>query len=733
VIGRTYSHYKILEKIGGGMSVVYRAEDTETGESVALKFLPPEFTSIEDARKRFIREAQAVSGLDHPNICRINEIVETPDGRLFICMPLYDGETLRDALERGPLPIARTLEIAHEIATGLSYAHERDVVHRDIKPENIFLVRGGPVKILDFGLAKLAGQSRLTPARARVGTVAYLSPEQARGDEVDRRTDIWSLGATLYEMLTGRRAFRGDAEPAVIYFILNADPNPVTDLRPECPQHLAEIVRRCLQKDPKQRYQWASELIQQFKILASGLRMDRALFKDPLKEVPVAGAASTLGRVFWPAAAVVTVLLIMSILVWEELHIDRRRAPLARQTRLRVAVLPLENRAGLEPGDAFVAGLSATVASTAVELEPFRDSMWVLPYSHTSDATLKNPANARGAFGVNFLLGGSVRRHGEGYRLTLDFLDAHNLKPVESKHIDFRRESVQSLYTGVFEAVADLLDVKAPAEERPSPRTTGTADVFESYLEGVGILRRSDEDADVEQAIDSLQRTVANDSLLAPAHLWLAEAFREKWRYTGDQVWLGKAEASCKKALQLDGSKDEAYVTLAEVYEAGDRINLALQSYAKALALNPRDSEANLRLGELLASQNRPDEAEASYLKLIEVEPDYYEGHRVLGRFYHSSGRIDEAVVEYERALSLAPDDWWTLDRLAAAYHEQGRWEQTRETLVRSLSIDRRLSLEDLRSDPLLADLRADPRLRPLIDQNEIQPQTPTPPDTTRP
>jgi serine/threonine protein kinase/Tfp pilus assembly protein PilF len=716
LIGRTISHYKIVEKIGGGMGVVYKADDLESNLPSALKFLPHELTANKDARNRFLREAEAVSVLDHPNICEINEISEAPDGRLFISMPYYTGESLRQKLERGPLPIQETVEIAHEIAAGLLYAHDNDIVHRDVKPENIFITSDGLVKLLDFGLAKVAGQLRVTPTGQRLGTLAYLSPEQARGDEVDHQTDIWSLGVVMYEMLTGRRPFRGENQ-AIVYSILNEDPPPVDDLRPDCPQHLADIVRRCLQKNKESRFSNLSEFIQQLKILAGGLRMDRALFSRPTKETPAAGAASTLGGVFWPAAAVITVLVVISVVIWWE--IGGHRPPVVKETLMRVAVLPLENRSGGEPDDKFVEGLSETIASTAAGLEPFHKSMWVLPYSQTSAADFRVPGVARNAFGVNRLLSGEIGRHEPGYRLTLNVLDADTMVPVETRYIDFQRASAQSLQTDVYDAVADLLDADVPPEARPEVQPEGFAAVYYSYLEGVGAISHPDEPSDLDDAIDSLKHTIDDYPSFAAAYAWLAQAYLEKSRQTNDGQWLTLAETNCKKALQLDGKLARAQLTMAEVYTATNRSSLALQAYADALASNPHFTPANLRLGELLEHQNRSEDAEASYRKLIEVEPDYYQGHRALGQFYHERGRLDEAVGEYKTALRLAPGDWWTLNRLGAALLALGRWDEAADKIARSFSVGGRTALADIQTDPLLEELRNDPRFTEMVERRD--------------
>ncbi len=254
LVGRAVGPYEVLELIGGGgMGVVYRARDSRLARTAALKFLPAELTRDPGAKEKFVQEARAASSLDHPNLCTILEMGETPDGRLYLAMPCYDGETLRRRIQRGPLPLAEAVDIAEQVARGLSKAHRNGIVHRDIKPANVMLTANGVVKILDFGLAKLAGAVALSRAGSSAGTPAYMSPEQARGDDVDPRTDLWSLGVMLYEMLAGRRPFRGEREQAVVFSILNERPQPLRELRPDVPPELAALVDRLLAKNPAER------------------------------------------------------------------------------------------------------------------------------------------------------------------------------------------------------------------------------------------------------------------------------------------------------------------------------------------------------------------------------------------------------------------------------------------------------------------------------------------------
>ncbi len=268
MIGRVIAHYRILGPLGGGgMGVVYQAQDLSLERVVALKFLPPELTRDEDSKTRFLQEARAASALDHPNICTIHEVGETDEGQLYLAMACYDGETLKQRLQRGPLPIDEALETAQQVARGLVKAHRHGIVHRDIKPANLMITTDEIVKILDFGIAKLAGAAGLTRIGSSLGTPGYMSPEQARGEEVDPRTDVWSLGAVLYEMVTGRRPFRGDHDQAVLYALFNLEPEPVAQLRPDAPPELVRIIGRMLAKEPDRRYLTATEALADLRAL----------------------------------------------------------------------------------------------------------------------------------------------------------------------------------------------------------------------------------------------------------------------------------------------------------------------------------------------------------------------------------------------------------------------------------------------------------------------------------
>jgi len=383
MIGQTISHYKILEELGcGGMGVVYKAEDLKLRRTVALKFLTPELTRETSAKSRFIHEAQAASALQHHNICTIHEIGESKDGRLFISMDCYEGETLKEKAESGPLSTEEALRLTIETATGLAKAHESGMVHRDIKPANLMVTQDGVVKILDFGLAKLAGQTKVTKTGTTLGTVAYMSPEQARGKEVDQRSDVWSLGVVLYELLAGEVPFKGDHEGAVLYGIMHSDPKTLSELRDDLPEELVWITDKALAKDPDERYQSSSEFLNDLLAVYKPLQSEsdtapvlRAQPRKRRKRLELLHPA-VLGGV-----VVIAVLLVVVLKFWSGR--DQPSSPsLVWETPPLVVVSPFENKTGDFSLDNVAALTSEVLARDLAGL----DLVETLPFPGSAEA-----------------------------------------------------------------------------------------------------------------------------------------------------------------------------------------------------------------------------------------------------------------------------------------------------------------------------------------------------------
>jgi serine/threonine protein kinase len=379
MIGKTISHYKILEKIGsGGMGEVYLAEDTKLKRKVALKFLHPDVTRDEETKKRFIHEAQIASTLEHTNICTIHEIGETKpapgepgEGQLFISMAYYKGKTLKSKIEDSPFKIYDLIGIAIQITQGLARAHESNIIHRDLKPANIIITDHGEVKIVDFGLAKLAGQTKLTKEGTTLGTVAYMSPEQSRGEAVDLKTDIWSIGVMLYEMITGQLPFKDDYEQAILYSIMNDEPEPVTALRTGVPMELERIINKCLSKNPEVRYQHADDLSADLKKLHGDLEGSKqaappVVESQKLPEQRLKRIALYAGFLLF-----ITILIISAIFLY-----DRFFKPEESQTETvnqpvwenSIAVLPFKNISPDPEQEYFCDGITEQIITNLTKL-----------------------------------------------------------------------------------------------------------------------------------------------------------------------------------------------------------------------------------------------------------------------------------------------------------------------------------------------------------------------------
>ncbi|UCD23343.1 MAG: protein kinase, partial [Gemmatimonadota bacterium] len=369
MIGKTISHYKITSKLGeGGMGVVYKAEDTKLKRTVALKFLSPQSLGTKDEITRFVAEAQSAAALNHPNICTIHEIDET-DGHSFIAMEWIDGQALKDKTRSGPLDLEEALDIAIQLGEGLSEAHERGIIHRDIKSANIMLTPRGQAKLMDFGLAKTPDRAQLTKTGTTIGTTAYMSPEQARGGKVDHRSDLWSLGVVVFEMITGQLPFKGGHEQAVMYSVVNEEPKPLTSLRTGVPVELERIVSKCLAKDPDERYQTTKDLL-------ADLRHLRRITATQTPLTQSAGSTMGVGRLVrhWPWMAVLVLVAALTVFVLRrsaqreatpaatvsDAHVDERAGQVT-SSGPSIAVLPFTNASGDPDQEYFSDGLTEDI------------------------------------------------------------------------------------------------------------------------------------------------------------------------------------------------------------------------------------------------------------------------------------------------------------------------------------------------------------------------------------
>jgi len=460
MIGKTISHYKILEKLGeGGMGVVYKAQDTKLDRFVALKFLPHHLSQSEEEKQRFIHEAKAASALDHSNICTIYEIDEMEDGQMFIAMACYEGESLQDIVaaslvgaqhKAGTRPAPTLDEIinyAIQIAEGLSKAHSKEIIHRDIKPANILITEDDVVKIVDFGLAKLAGRTMLTKEGTTLGTASYMSPEQTQGTEVDKRTDIWALGVVLYEMLTGKQPFEGDYEQAVMYSIMHEDPEPVTALRTGLPMELERIVNKALRKNPAERYQSLDEMLVDLK----SVRAEPAAGKDRALPKQSSKAPLRVGLFF-----LATLLVASGIFYWWQSSSDSvGPAPVSVQ---RLAVLPFINIRQDPETDFLGFALADQIIGSLSYLKNIlvRPSNSIRPYQ---DQTLDRQT-AGADLRVDLILTGNYLKEANTIRLNLELIDVDANEMIWREPIEVEYVNTFTLQDIVSEKVIERLKLQ---------------------------------------------------------------------------------------------------------------------------------------------------------------------------------------------------------------------------------------------------------------------------------
>jgi serine/threonine-protein kinase len=651
--------YRIVDEIGrGGMGIVYKAEDILLQRTVALKFLPAQWTADPEARERFVHEARAASALDHSNICNIHEIGEAEGGRMYIAMAFYEGQSLKEKIKQGPLKQQEALDIAIQAATGLAKAHHKGIVHRDIKPANMLITSDGVVKILDFGLAKLAGQIKLTREGTTVGTVAYMSPEQARGEAVDQRTDIWSLGVVLYEMLSGILPFKGDYERTVIHSILSREPERLTASRKDLPAGLENIVFKALSKDPADRYQSMDELVEDLRSVAEGLQPVRAaslIFRGRFLGVKKVHA--------YPAMAG---LLILAVVAWLLV------LPKHGQALDSIAVLPIENLTG-DPGkDYFVDGVTDELIGHLSQIGSMRviSRTSVMKYK-----TTKKPVpEIAHELNVKTVVEGSVHRVGDMVRIRVELINAlPEERNIWTQTYDRAMADVLVMYGEMARAIAGKMQVKlAPQEEaRLAGARRVDPEAYEAYLQGQFHWYKLTR-PDLDSALQYFELALAKDPGYAQAYAGIASVWigRQQQGFAPSSEAAPQAKAAAAKALELDGTLAEVYYTLGSIktwtdwdWEGGEA------AFRRAIELNPNLPGPRTGLSHLLSVLKRPEEAIMQVQRALELDPlnPLYRDFYAMDLMY--AHRYDDAIAVIRDTLKTSPNDLIALSTLRSAYH----------------------------------------------------------------
>jgi serine/threonine-protein kinase len=689
--GQVLKHYKIIDELGkGGMGVVYKALDLHLDRFVAIKTLPGDRVADPERRRRFIQEAKAASALNHPNIVTIHDI-DRANGNYFIAMEYIQGKTLYELIQSGELRLSQSLNYGIQIADALTKAHSAGIIHRDIKPSNVMITSDNHAKVLDFGLAKLAeesgissrpGENELTPSLERItgdgavlGTLSYMSPEQARGRPVDHRTDIFSLGAVLYQMVAGEPPFRGPHAAAVLDKLLYTPTPSIRSSDPNYPIALERTISRATAKDPRDRYPSMQEMASDLRAVAGGQKVVVPLLNRKRRR-----------SLFLAIAAML--LLILIALPFRE-HLPRWLGGPAITDEIILAILPIINVDADEENRAFCEGLMERLATKFAQLQNLGKPLNIISSRAVRDQGVTSPSDARRVFNATMALTGSLQTLRDKIILNLNLEDTRNSQLLDGKIIEVPVSDLPELEKDALEQAAAMLALPLNWQEKEalSAGNTRDSEAYNAYVQGLGLMTRFDIGENIDQAIRQFQQSIAEDPEYALAYAGLGDAYWRKYSRTRDPAWADQALSSSKRAAELDSRIAAVYITQGIIYTGTGKPENAVEALNQAIELEPRNATAYRELGNAFERMARTEEAKAAYLKAIELNSDDWYNHFSFGLFYYYRSLYAEAAAQFQRVIELYPDHFYAYSALGGIHLYQGAFEKAEDMFARSLAI----------------------------------------------
>ncbi len=703
MIGKTLGHYSIVARLGeGGMGVVYKALDTRLNRPVALKVLPPELMADEERRLRFQREARAAASVNHPNIATIYDVGEA-DGTVFIAMEYVQGTTLASLIGGRPLQVPEAVRIALEVAEGLGRAHENHVIHRDLKPENIIVGADGHAKILDFGLAKLLeerdaatdpGASRLETISRQMtlggkvmGTIAYMSPEQARGETVDARSDLFSFGVTLYEMVTGLVPFQGRTSLDTLTAITQKEAASPGALNPELPAVFEQIIAKCLRKDPRQRYQHTDEVVVDLRELKrvtdSGAAVAAAPRTGARRRVAIVGVGAIA------ALGAVAILVALNVGGWRDRLLGRAVGGGPAPARIEsLAVLPLVNLSGDPQQEYFADGMTEELIADLAKISALR------VISRTSVMQFKGTRKALPEIGralnVDAVIEGSVLRSGERVRITAQLVEAATDRHLWAESYERDLRDVLTLQTEVARAIAREIEVKVTPQEQARLAIARPVDpaAHEAYLKGRYYSSKRTE-ANLVKGIGFFRQAIERDPANALAYCGLADSYNllAAWYYRAPKEALPEARTAALKALEIDDSLAEAHASLGWVeinswnWAEGER------ELRRSMELNPGDATGPYLYANYLIVMGRAEEATDQAKRARELDPLSPATNALVATSYYFARQYDQAMEEARKAIEIEPGFFWSHTTLGQGLVRKGRYAEGISELQKSVAL----------------------------------------------